>query len=57
MEGSSVPKYCIAFSIYLKVPGHRGHPGVVVVSPVAREMPQEHVLALLPRVVPVQEKV
>ena len=57
MEGSGVLQYCILFSIYSKVPGHRGHPGVVAVSPVVKEVPQEPVLALLLRVIPVQEKV
>ena len=49
--------YCLVISISLKVPGHHGHPGVVAVSHVERGLPLEPILALLRRVVLVQERV
>ena len=51
---SGVLSYCL----YLKVLGHHGHPGVVAVSPVVgRVLPPEHVLALLPSLLPVRDQV
>lgn len=41
-----------------QVLGHHGHPGVVAVSPVVgRVLPPEHVLALLPSLLPVRDQV
>ena len=48
-SASGVPQNCLVVSIYLKIPGHHGHPGVVAVSPVGWGLPPEPVLALLPR--------